>query len=228
VIKSHLPSDALPFYDGVKYIHVARHGLDAFMSWHNHFRHYTPDVLAFMDSVGLGDPEIARPHPRLPDSIHDYYRIWMTEGPGARLADDMPAARYFDIERSFWRDRQRPNVLLVHFHDLKSDLDGEMRRVSDFLGIPVDAKLWPSLVDAARFERMRASGPALMPHGAAIWEKGHETFFHKGSNARWRGVLTADEVAQYEERVEREFSPALADWAAHGRRIAGDPALLED
>ena len=75
----------------------------------------------------------------------------MTDGEDARLADDMPAARYFAIERSFWADRHRPNVLLVHYNDLKADLDAEMRRVSQFLGIPVDEQLWPSLVEAARF-----------------------------------------------------------------------------
>src|SRR6185437_6814499 len=83
VIKSHLPSDALPLYDGVRYIHVARHGLDAFMSWHNHVRHYTAAVWAHLDATGLADETIARPHPRVPDSIHDFYRAWMTEGPDA-------------------------------------------------------------------------------------------------------------------------------------------------
>ncbi|HJW40915.1 MAG TPA: sulfotransferase domain-containing protein, partial [Rhizomicrobium sp.] len=138
VIKSHLPSDALPLYDGVRYIHVARDGRDAFMSWHNHVSNYTAEVWAGVDATGLTDETIGRPHPRVPESIHDFYRAWMTEGPEARLADDMPAARYFDIERSFWRDRHRPNVLLVHYADLKTDLDGEMRRISAFLGIPID------------------------------------------------------------------------------------------
>jgi aryl sulfotransferase len=228
VIKSHLPSDALPLYDGVRYIHTARDGRDAFMSWYNHVRHYTPEALAFMDATGRGDPAIARPHPPVPGDIHEFYRAWMTEGPQARLADDMPAARYFDIERSFWRDRHRRNVLLVHYNDLKSDLDGEMRRISAFLDVPVNAAVWSSLVKAARFENMRESGPALMPRGRGIWKEGHETFFHAGTNARWRGVLNAKEIARYEDRVRREFTPALAAWAAQGRLVAGDPRETED
>lgn len=228
VIKSHLPSDALPLYDGVRYIHVARHGLDAFMSWHNHVRHYTAAVWAHLDATGLADETIARPHPRVPDSIHDFYRAWMTEGPDARLADDMPAARYFDIERSFWRDRRRSNVLLVHYNDLKSDLDGEMRRVSAFLGIAVDEAVWPSLVAAAGFETMRESGPVLMLSGRQTWQNGHETFFHAGSNGRWRDVLTGEEVERYEARLVREFSPSLRRWATEGRLSAGDPRELED
>jgi aryl sulfotransferase len=228
VIKTHTPSDAMPLHDTVSYIHVARGGLDAFMSWHNHVSAYTPEVLAFMDHVGAQDDTIARPHPRMPADIRDFFRAWMTEGEGARLADDMPAARYFAIERSFWSDRRRENVLLVHYNDLKADLDAEMRRVSAFLGIPVDERIWPKLVDAARFDAMRESGATLMPQGRGIWEKGHESFFHAGTNARWRDVLTPADVALYENRLARETSPALARWLAGGRRAAGDPRQTED
>ena len=39
-LKSHLPYDALPIYEGVKVIHVARDGRDAAMSFHNHKVNY--------------------------------------------------------------------------------------------------------------------------------------------------------------------------------------------
>lgn len=228
VIKTHTPSDAMPLHDNVRYIHVARGGLDAFMSWHNHVTSYTALALGAMDAIGLQDEIIARPYPRPPLGIRDFFRAWMTDGEGARLADDMPAARYFAIERSFWADRRRENVLLVHYNDLKADLDAEMRRVSAFLGIPVDERLWPGLVDAARFETMRESGARLMPRGTGTWQKGHESFFHAGTNARWRAVLTPADIALYEDRLARETTPALARWLNGGRRAAGDPRQMED
>jgi len=228
VIKTHTPSDAMPLHDAVRYIHVAREGLDAFMSWHNHVATYTPQVLALMDRVGLGDETIARPYPRVPPDIRAFFRAWMTEGEEARLADDMPAARYFDVVGSFWADRRRSNVLLVHYNDLKADLDAEMRRISAFLDISVDEALWPKLVAAARFETMRANGAALMPRGGAIWEGGHEAFFKAGRNARWQGVLTESDVAAYEDRLRREVPPALAAWLKGGRHGAGEPRLTED
>ena len=228
VVKTHTPSDALPLHDAVRYIHVARDGRDAFMSWHNHASGYTPLALASMDAVGAADETIVRPYPRVPDDIRAFYSTWMTQGDDARLADDMPAARYFDIERSFWRDRHRPNVLLVHYNDLKADLDAEMRRISAFLDIPVNETLWPSLVDAARFETMRAEGSTLIPRAGSKWANGHETFFKSGTNARWRDVLTPSDIALYEDRLRREVSPPLARWLAGGRAGAGDPRLSED
>src|SRR5690349_18156834 len=45
-LKAHLPSTALPLYDQVRYIHTARDGRDAFMSWHNHASNYSEESYA--------------------------------------------------------------------------------------------------------------------------------------------------------------------------------------
>src|SRR5689334_25203769 len=42
-IKSHLPFDALPVWDTVKYIHVGRDGRDARLSWQNHEQEFNPE-----------------------------------------------------------------------------------------------------------------------------------------------------------------------------------------
>lgn len=228
VIKTHSASDAMPLHDQVRYVHVTRGGLDAFMSWNNHVGSYRPEILDHMDRVGARDETIGRAYPRMTDDVRAFFATWMTEGPDARLADDMPAARYFDIERSFWTDRHHPNVLLVHYNDLKADLDAEMRRISAFLDIPVNEAVWPSLVGAAGFETMRENGASLMPSGGQVWDGGHEAFFHKGTNARWRDVLTERDIAAWKDRVLREVSPNLARWMENGRRVAGDPRETED
>src|SRR3569833_3346298 len=101
----------MPLHDNVRYIHVARGGLDAFMSWHNHVSAYTPEVLAFMDRRGAQDETIARPYPHMPADIRDFFRAWMTGGETARHTNDNPTTHKNDIERSFWADRHRPNVL---------------------------------------------------------------------------------------------------------------------
>ncbi|MBV9991603.1 MAG: sulfotransferase domain-containing protein [Alphaproteobacteria bacterium] len=224
-LKSHLPFDALPIYDEVKYVHVARSGLDAFMSWHNHTSHYSPRAVQMQGQAGLDDEAIARPLPRPDPSPHVQFQTWMTEGPQARLLDDSPASNFFAMEKSWWAERARENVLLVHYNDMKADLGTEMRRIAAFLGIEVSAPVWPELVEAANFEFMREHGAKLMPRAALSWDNGHERFINKGTNERWREALTADDVARYEARAAREFSPSLARWVAGGRRAAGDPEV---
>jgi len=63
-LKAHLPFDAMPIYDEVRYIHVARDGRDAFMSWHNHTSHYSQAAIDNQSAAGQADETIARPLPR--------------------------------------------------------------------------------------------------------------------------------------------------------------------
>jgi aryl sulfotransferase len=227
-LKSHLPFDALPFYEEVRYIHVARDGRDAFMSWHNHTSHYTQHAIEMQSKAGLDDETIARPRPASDPSPHVQFATWMTEGPDARLVDDSPASNFFHMERSWWAERKRPNVLLVHYNDMKADLDGEMRRLAAFLDIPISDEVWPGLVDAAGFEFMREHGATLLPRAAMSWDKGHERFINQGVNERWRAALTAEDLACYDARVANELSPSCSAWVAQGRLAAGDPASLPD
>jgi aryl sulfotransferase len=103
-----------------------------------------------------------------------------------------------------------------------------MRRIAAFLGIAVNEELWPSLVKAAGFEFMREHGATLMPRAAISWDKGHERFINEGINERWRGALTDEDVALYQGRAAREFSPALARWVEQGRLATADPRKMAD
>ncbi|HEX3653548.1 MAG TPA: sulfotransferase domain-containing protein [Rhizomicrobium sp.] len=227
-LKTHLEFDAVPVYDSVHYIHVARDGRDAFMSWYNHSRHYSQLSIDLQSAAGISDETIGKPLPLPGDSIREFFQVWMTDGPEARLANDFPAERYFEIEGSYWAERERPNLLMVHYNDLLADLNGEMRRIAQFLDIHVPEEQWPALVDAATFHFMRENGAALMPRAAQGWDQGGERFLHAGTNGRWRDVLSADDIALYDARVRRELSPNLARWLEQGSRLAGDPRQMAD
>lgn len=224
-IKSHLSFDAMPIYDEVRYIHTARDGRDAFMSWHNHSSNYSDFLLKEFDAAGMGDETIAAPLPRIPKSPAEFFDTWIMEGPEAEKRNDFSCSTFFDIEKSYWRQRGRPNLLLVHYNDMKADLEGEMRRMAEFLAIEVPEKSWPELVDAARFETMKKNGSQILPQASMAWDKGYERFLFKGSNERWRGVLSEEQLARYDARMEKELEPALASWLAQGRLKAGDPKL---
>ncbi len=225
-VKSHLPMSALPIWDEVKYIHVARDGRDACMSYFNHVSGYTPFAWSKLDEIGESDPLLPGPKPRPPRTAREFFHHWIEQG-GTRKAELMADA-FFEIERSFWAERTRPNVLLLHYNDMKADLDGEMRRIAAFLDIPVDETVWPELVAAADFSAMQRDGGTLMAGVDVAFEGGHKTFLNKGTNGRWQGELTDEDLGLYQRRVESELSPGLAAWLEKGRRIAGDPRASAD
>ncbi len=222
-LKSHLPFDALPVYDEVRYIHVSRDPRDAAMSFSNHYNSFTPAALDKFDEIGNSDETIGRPYPRAPADPRGFFLEWLGRegGDGATAS----AARFFETECSYWAERNRPNLLLVHYNDLKADLEGEMRRVSQYLDIAVPEALWPALVTAATFDQMKADGGALMSGAERIFKGGHESFLHKGTNGRWREVLTEADLKLYETRAAAALSPGLRVWL-EGGRVAGDPRYL--
>jgi aryl sulfotransferase len=227
-IKSHLPFDALPIYDTVKYIHVARDGRDAFLSWHNHERGFTPEAKMKVGAIIMSDPALAPmlaggPPPAFPEDPQVYFQTWIAHaeeepqtGPGHDLS-------YFDFENTYWSERGRKNLLFVHYNDLKADLVGEMRRISEFLEIDTPADRLKTLAKAAEFESMKANGQALLPKLGQYFDNGSQRFLNKGTNGRWRDILTEADLARYEAVFRRKVSPACADWLEHGRLDAGDP-----
>ena len=227
-LKSHLPADGLPIYTEVRYIAVVRDGRDALMSMHNHFSGFTDAARANFDQIGLADPTIARPYPDVPADPAAYFRLWISIPAIAGQSDGYNQTSFFDTVASYWAERRRENFLLVHYNDLRADLDGEMRRIAAFLGIAVDPAVWASLVHAAEFKQMQAAGKTLMPQTEAMFPEGARRFFNKGTNGRWRDVLTADDLAQYDAKLRSSFGPGLAAWLESGRRSSGEPRDAPD
>ncbi len=49
-----------------------------------------------------------------------------------------------------------------------------------------------------------------------LFDGGADTFIYKGTNARWKGVLSAQEVAKADEVAARNLAPACAHWLKTG------------
>ena len=214
--------DALPIHEEVRYIHTARDGRDACMSYLNHLNSQTAVVWEGLDRIGLSDPTIGRTAPRPPRTAREFFHYWI-EAEGEHTAGGFIA-----LERTYWSQRRVGNLLLVHYNDMKADLDGEMRRISAFLDIPIDDALWPSLVEAATFEAMKRNGDTLLGHMVRGFEGGHLSFLHKATNGRWQGEVDPEDLARWREKLEAALSPNLIAWLEGGRAVAGDPRAVGD
>jgi len=107
-------------------------------------------------------------------------------------------------------------VELVHFARLKTDLEGEMRRIARFLEIEISATAWPKILEHCSFDYMKSHADKSAPLGGILWEGGGGTFINKGVNGRWREVLSKEDVAAYEARSLEELGPECARWLATG------------
>jgi len=240
-IKSHLPFDALPVWDSVKYIHVGRDGRDARLSWQNHEQGFTAEATGRIvrNAIALAaerGEQMSGPPPHPPEDPRAYLLQWFEELEAAHAKEQPSAAAqrvrlgtdFFSFESTYWRERRRPNLLFVHYNDLKEDLAGEMRRIAEFLEMKIPESIMPALVEAARFESMRKSGDALFPRLHEMFDRGADRFLNKGQSGRWREYLKPEDAKRYETIVRHAASPGLARWLEGGRRHAGDPRNSDD
>lgn len=225
IIFTHLPFDALPVYDDVRYVHTARDGRDVCMSLLNHSNNMTTGVLNRVAENRRDGDTVLRAVAQSSRGPREYFLNWIEAGTSHDISR---ADWFFETERSYWLERHRPNLLLVHFNDLKTDLSAEMRRISAFLEIPVNEAIWPNLVEAATFDSMKRNGAQILAKLEHLFRGGHETFLHKGVNEQWRDVLTEADLELYEEHAHTALSPGLFNWLRNGRRVAGDPVSMPD
>src|SRR5262249_44180153 len=110
-----------------------------------------------------------------------------------------------------WRRRHEPSIVLLHYADLMTDLDGEMRRLARRLGISVPEQRWPALIEAAGFDHMRARADQLAPDPVGILKDRH-AFFRQGRSGAGRELLTDRELARYEQRATALAPADLLAW----------------
>ena len=205
-LKTHLPVDALVFSPKAKYLYIGRDGRDVVWSMYNH--HVNANATwydALNNTPGRVGPPIGPP----PQEIREYWRHWMDR-------DGFPFWPFWDNVRSWWALRGLPNVMFVHFENLKRDMQREMRRIAAFLEIPIDESRWERIVEYCSFDWMKRNATKSVPLGGAFWDAGAEVFINKGVNGRWRDTLTKAESEEYERRAVEELGARCARWLASG------------
>lgn len=92
---------------------------------------------------------------------------------------------------------------------MRDDLDADdLRR----LAIYVDEHRWPSLVQAATFESMRARADTTVPGGGPDHWIDPAAFFSRGISGQWRDLLDDVDLARYAARVRPLGSRDLLEW----------------
>ena len=138
-------------------------------------------------------PPAGSPKPRPPVAV--WLAGWVDHDadPCAEM-DSLPGVLHHLSDA--WARRGEPNVVLVHYDDLATDLEGEMRRIAAHLRIDVAEDRWPELVaggdvrvDAGAGRRPRARCDGVL--------KDRARFFRGGVSGAGRAVLDRDQIARY-------------------------------
>jgi aryl sulfotransferase len=204
-IKTHTPLDGLPYDERVTYVGVGRDPRDVAISADHHLDNMNREVL--MEAVGNAPmPLDAQDRPA--DPVVRFWR-WVED---AAPPDEGLELTLHHLD-TFWERRRAANVVLLHYDELKADLDGQMRWLAGRLGIWIGEEAWPRLVSAARFDRMRNRADLLAPQATmpGLW-RDPGRFFHHGTSGQWSTLLGPADLDRYWARVRRFAPPDLVAW----------------
>jgi aryl sulfotransferase len=225
-IKTHTPLDGLPDDRRVTYLVTARHPLDMAVSLYHQGENLNRDRIAQL--LGQPRPE-ASPAPRPP--LHEWLRTWIAADldPRSHL-DSLPGVLWHLSDA--WQRQVQPNVVLIHYDWLSTDLEAAMVYLATRLGIDVPDELWPDLVRAATFESMRADADRLVPDTSGILTS-PAAFFRRGSSGSGIEVLTPEEVQRYRDRAAQLAPADLLAWlhdepGTEGGRLEPGPRASYD
>ncbi len=215
-LKSHLPLDGLPYFPEVKYLIIARDPRDVFMSLVNHYGTYTD--LTYQALVWDGEPQM----PRYDGDVRTLWRNWISRGWFDWEQEGYPFWQNMGHTRSYWRYRNLPNFLFLHYADMIRDTPAAIRRIADFIDHRLDDDEVADIARAVSFKRVKEQAIAETqatrdePQG---FIGGQASFINKGTNGRWRNLLNEEDLELYRATRDRVLPPDCARWLEEGGEV---------
>lgn len=121
---------------------------------------------------------------------------------------------FFGFLAAWWPLRNAPNVMFLHYSDMKNDHEATIRKIADFLNITPSSEQWSSILEYTSFN----------------WMKQHEDKF-EASTAGTVPILKSGAMIRKGQAGQAK-SDGMTDEIAHhlreiGSRICSDPAAVK-
>jgi len=170
IIKSHLEAEFIPYAPAAKYISVIRDPKDMLVSmvmFENGFNELLCDGSVPIDAFVKAF-----------QTDRFQYQSW-------------PA--FID---SWWALRERENVFLITFEEMKADPIGMIRRVADFLGVNLTPTQLFKVAEKTSFVYMKANDHKF---AQPAWGNGNVPLVRSGKSGNSKELLSAEQQQQIDE-----------------------------
>jgi hypothetical protein len=183
---------------------------DAALSGDHHRENF--DFAAFIGTAAMNSAALDPTNmPAPPASARERFWEWVDDDTPPTESRASLRGMLHDLQ-TFWDAPEGVDVVLLHYDDLLTDREGQMRALAQRLGIIVPERRWPALVNAASFEEMRAQADLTAPDAQdGVW-RDNQRFFHRGTSGQWRDLLDDDDLERYRARAKAIGPGDLVDW----------------
>ena len=187
VIKTHLPLQRTPYDMAARYIAVVRDPKDVCVSGY----HFIQDGL-------LG--------PMMPTVDHwvDFF-----------LSPEFFLGTWWAHLDSYWRARDRDNVLFLTYEVMKVDPAGTVRRIADLMSVDLNSQELARVVEQSSFSAMKRIEHRISPPMRAPWAKG-TTAVRKGEKGGSHELLTPAQQSRIDDVCRAELKRLGSDFDYDG------------
>ena len=208
--KTHSAPPNIPFQStssdrDVKYVVVLRNPEEALVSFQHFIDKHTDE---WFDLWGMPREAISRPD--FPSFYSDVVDANGMQG------------MFFGFLAAWWPLRNEPNVLFLHFADMKRDHEGSVRKIANFLGAEPGDDQWPAILEYTsfpwmkqhenKFEAITATKVPLLASGAMI---------RKGEVGKAKSDGMTEDISRHLREVGNQILPdaAAVDWLYNGGEV---------
>jgi aryl sulfotransferase len=200
-VKTHLPKFALPFCKNASYIYVAREPRDQIWSAYDHIANLKSTSLLSRQRMDQTNSV---------SSTREFYLALMNRS----SADPWP---YWAHVFSWWQARHLPNVLLVHYTNLKSHFLDEVQKIARFLNIEITEDVLSTIVEHTTFAYMKRNADRLRSAATDSLKNGPAALLNQGQVGRWRLELSPEDVKRCDDVAAAHLPPECVHWLATGK-----------
>jgi len=181
LVKSHLPiryfSRALHI-DGPKIILITRNPKDTLVSEYHFYR----------ANKGLGN---------FTGSWDEFFELHRHS---ALVYEDMFK---YNVD---WLSGKHDNLLLVKYEDMHKDTEGQIRRITKFIGKDFNDEQIQTIMRLSTFSALKEN-EMKDTRMAKVIDKSISPFFRKGKVGDWKNYFTAEQSAYMDDQYEEMYKP---------------------
>ena len=181
VIKTHLAANTVPYNDKARYITVIRDPKDIFVSSYFFMTGFYGRVMPIREN-------------------------WLK----SYLSENFPISfgvTWAQHVASYWAWRDRPNVLILSFKDMKKDLPGTVRRVAEFMAVDLTPAQFDRVVEKSSFEYMKAIDDHFLPFARNAFPWMTTSMIRSGKEGNSKELITLEE----QQRIDAYFMNQLKE-----------------
>ncbi|XP_071797657.1 amine sulfotransferase-like [Asterias amurensis] len=119
----------------------------------------------------------------------------------------IPYGKWWEHYLYFWQRRNEDHVLFIRFEDMKKDLRGTVKRISEFLEKSFSDEILDAITDHCTFENMKKNpmtNPDTLLKATMDINEG-QSFMRKGTVGGWKGELSKSQCDALETLCKEYF-----------------------